>query len=78
MPVKNALDKINSLLAQAPHVQFAYLFGSCARGDTGPLSDIDIAVYLGGRVAPFDYRLRLIESLAQALGTEHFDLVTLE
>jgi len=27
-------------------VEFAYLFGSYATGDTGPLSDIDIAVYL--------------------------------
>lgn len=77
MSIENLPGRINSLLAQTPQVQFAYLFGSSARGDTGPLSDIDIAVFLSRRVATFDYRLRLIESLARALGTEHFDLVTL-
>ena len=68
---------INSLLAQNSQVKFAYLFGSSVRGETGPLSDIDIAVFLDGRVSPFDFRLRLAASLAQALGSERFDLVTL-
>ena len=27
-------------------VQFAYLFGSMASGRTGPMSDVDIAVFL--------------------------------
>ena len=48
-----------------------------ARDEAGPLSDIDIAVLLDGRVSPFDFRLRLAAELAQALGSEHFDLVTL-
>ena len=74
---ENAFAKIDSLLAQNQHVKVAYLFGSCARDDAGPLSDIDIAVLLDGRVSPFDFRLRLAAELAQALGSEHFDLVTL-
>ena len=77
MIVEDALTKISSLLAQNSDVKFAYLFGSCARGDVGPLSDVDIAVFLDGRVSPFDFRLRLAAELAQALGSEHFDLVTL-
>ncbi len=77
MIIEDALTKTNSLLAQNSHIQFAYLFGSCARGDVGPLSDIDIAVFLDGRVSPFDFRLRLAAKLAQTLGSEHFDLVTL-
>lgn len=77
MLVEIALAKINSLLAQNPHVKVAYLFGSCARGDAGPLSDIDIALLLDGRVSPFDFRLRLAALLAQELGSENFDLVTL-
>lgn len=77
MLVENAIATIKSLLAQNPHVKVAYLFGSCARGDVGPLSDVDIAVLLDGRVSPFDFRLRMSASLAQELGTEHFDLVTL-
>jgi len=74
---EKAFAKIDSLLAQNQHVKVAYLFGSCARDDAGPLSDIDIAVLLDGRVSPFDFRLRLAAELAQALGSEHFDLVTL-
>jgi predicted nucleotidyltransferase len=77
MLAEDAFSTINSLLAQNSHVKFAYLFGSSVRGETGPLSDIDIAVFLDGRVSPFDFRLRLSASLAQALGSEHFDLVTL-
>ena len=77
MIFEDALTIISSLLAQNSHVKFAYLFGSCARGDVGPLSDVDIAVFLDGRVSPFDFRLRLAAELAQALGSEHFDLVAL-
>ena len=77
MLAEDAFATINSLLAQNSHVKFAYLFGSSVRGETGPLSDIDIAVFLDSRVSPFDFRLRLSASLAQALGSEHFDLVTL-
>jgi predicted nucleotidyltransferase len=77
MLVEKAIATIKSLLAQNPYVKVAYLFGSCARGDAGPLSDIDIAVLLDGRVSPFDFRLRLSATLAQELGTENFDLVTL-
>ena len=77
MLAEGAFATINSLLAQNSQVKFAYLFGSSVRGETGPLSDIDIAVFLDSRVSPFDFRLRLSASLAQALGSEHFDLVTL-
>ena len=47
MIFEDALTIISSLLAQNSHVKFAYLFGSCARGDVGPLSDIDIASFWG-------------------------------
>lgn len=77
MPAGAVFATINSLLAQTSHVKFAYLFGSSVWGETGPLSDIDIAVFLDRRVSPFDFRLRLAALLAQALGSENFDLVTL-
>lgn len=77
MLAEDAFVTINSLLAQNSQVKFAYLFGSSIQGETGPLSDIDIAVFLDGRVSPFDFRLRLSALLAQALGSERFDLVTL-
>lgn len=71
------LARVREFLIRSPQVKFAYVFGSLVRGDVGPLSDIDIAVFLDRRVSIFNYRLRLMESLARELGTECFDLVTL-
>ena len=71
------MDTIKGVLARSAEVKFAYVFGSCARGDTGPLSDVDVAVFLDSRGEPFDFRLRLMETLSRALGTERFDLVIL-
>jgi hypothetical protein len=63
--------------AERPEVKFAYLFGSEASGATGPLSDLDLAVYLDGRMNSFVAGLRLSEALAKALKSEKFDLVVL-
>lgn len=71
------IEKIKTFLAADRRVKFAYLFGSAAKGMAGPLSDLDIAVYLDGRIDRFDYRLKLMESLARAIKTERFDLVVL-
>ena len=40
------LARIGATLAGRPEVLEAYLFGSTARGETRPHSDIDVAVYL--------------------------------
>ncbi|MFH0798594.1 MAG: nucleotidyltransferase domain-containing protein [Pseudomonadota bacterium] len=58
-------------------IVFAYIFGSAARGDAGPLSDLDFAVFMKGRRDPFAYRLKLMDTLARALGSDDFDLVVL-
>ncbi|MCK4509625.1 MAG: nucleotidyltransferase domain-containing protein, partial [Desulfuromonadales bacterium] len=63
--------------AEQPGVKFAYLFGSEASGATGPLSDLDLAVCLDGRLNLFKEHLRLSEALAKALKSEQFDLVVL-
>lgn len=76
-PGENFREVVTALLARVPQVQFAYLFGSRARGAAGPLSDVDVAVYLDRRLCCFDWRLRIMEQLAHVLQTEHFDLVTL-
>ena len=64
-------------LAGRPEVKFAYLFGSEASGATGPLSDLDLAVCLDGRMNSFVAGLSLSEALAKALKSEKFDLVVL-
>ena len=71
------IDRVRESLNRIAQVKFAYVFGSGVRGDMGPLSDIDIAVFLDRRISFLNYRLRLMESLARELGTECFDLVTL-
>ena len=71
------IEKIKNFLAADPRIKFAYLFGSTARGSAGPLSDLDIAVFLDCRFDLFSCRLKIMESLARAIKTERFDLVVL-
>ena len=40
------IDKIKNFISKQKYIQLSYLFGSSATGKTGPLSDIDIALYL--------------------------------
>jgi uncharacterized protein len=71
------VERIKHFLAEHKAIKFAYLFGSYARGDMGPLSDIDLAVYLDNRFDLFTCRLRLIEKLDGDLKGKPFDLVIL-
>lgn len=68
---------LKTFFAGEPAVIFAYLFGSAATGETGPLSDLDLAVYLDRRRDPFNCRLQLMEGVAKALGDDNFDLIVL-
>jgi predicted nucleotidyltransferase len=59
---------------------FAYLFGSQAKGDAGPLSDIDIAVYFDEGMRQderFDLRLEVWGELTDLFKTDDVDLVVL-
>jgi hypothetical protein len=61
-------------------VLLAYLFGSQATGQTGPLSDIDIAVYFDetlGNDERFDLRLVVLGELTDLFKTDEIDLVVL-
>lgn len=61
-------------------VVFAYLFGSQAKGEIGPLSDIDIAVYLDekiGRQEYFDIKLKLIGEFMDVFKRNDIDVVIL-
>jgi predicted nucleotidyltransferase len=61
-------------------VVFAYLFGSQAKGNIGPLSDIDIAVCFDDTVARderFDLRLEVLGKLTDLFKTDNIDLVVL-
>jgi len=58
----------------------AYLFGSHARGDAQPHSDIDVAVYLDTDRVPdpaFGYAAELCTDLMKALGHDGVDVAIL-
>jgi predicted nucleotidyltransferase len=71
------IDSVRGYFAADNMVKFAYLFGSIASGKAGPLSDLDLAIYLDRRLDSFKYRLQLMERLARLLKSEKFDLVVL-
>jgi uncharacterized protein len=68
---------IVQFLQKEKNVKFAYLFGSYATQRSGPLSDLDVAVYIDRRVNSWTYRLKLMEKLAKVLKTDKVDLVIL-
>lgn len=67
-------------MLQAIGVTTAYVFGSRAQGNSGPLSDYDIAVLLDEKINPrqyFDLKLRLAGEFSAFLKTDKIDLVIL-
>jgi len=48
------LKKIKEFLGQSGKIEKAWIYGSFARGDDGPLSDIDIAVKPDNDFSYFD------------------------
>jgi len=63
-----------------PEVKLVYLFGSMARGDQGPMSDYDFAVYLDEKDKKETTRVRfqLMDALSRTLGTNRIDVVMLD
>ena len=67
---------VNYLQSQTD-VIFAYLFGSLAKERHLPLSDVDIAVYLGEDVEIPGTKLEILGELIDVLQTDEIDLVVL-
>ena len=63
-----------------PEVKLVYLFGSTARGNRGPMSDYDFAVFLDEKDKREIARIRfqLMDELSRALGTDKVDIVMLD
>ena len=75
----NAVARLVDALAASETVA-AFVFGSYARGTAGPLSDLDVGVWLRpalGRDARLDLRLALASRAERAVGGE-VDLVVLQ
>ena len=74
------ITKLSEFFSEQEDVAFAYLFGSIARNEARPLSDIDIAVYLretNSDMDLFQERINLLHKLSVLLRTEKVDLILL-
>jgi len=70
------IPKVEAYFRENKTVIFAYLFGSIAKNKQGPLSDVDIAVYLtDGDLA--NKMLSIVDELSKILRTDEIDLVLL-
>jgi hypothetical protein len=75
--IQELLPQAENYLNSHPDVLFAYLFGSIAGGTEGPLSDIDIAVFLS-EIADFrKSKAEILSGLIDILRTDEIDLVIL-
>jgi hypothetical protein len=74
-----AIERAREVFARYPCAKLAYLFGSRATGNAGPLSDYDFAVYIDGLTERemFDCQLDILSDLNKTLGTDAVDLVNL-
>jgi uncharacterized protein len=72
------ISKLEEFFELQEDVELAYLFGSTAEDNRGPLSDIDVGVYLSGRLTKMERiekRLKLAAELAGLLKTDNIDLI---
>ncbi|MFQ6061249.1 MAG: nucleotidyltransferase domain-containing protein [Thermoplasmata archaeon] len=71
---------LKDFLKRKDYVEVAYLFGSEARGREGPLSDIDIAVFLKESLSPkerYKKKLHLISEISSILKRNDVNLVVI-
>jgi predicted nucleotidyltransferase len=71
----NRLESLRDYFARVEQVSLAYLFGSRAGGEVGPLSDYDFGVLAAGPSVELRYRLG--RDLGRLLDAERVDLVFL-
>jgi predicted nucleotidyltransferase len=76
VPVKLALEKLQDLLTEVygEQLRSIYLYGSHARGDFQPDSDVDVLIALGGEVRPGQEIDRIGDRVAD-IGLEHNVLI---
>ena len=69
---------IGDALADEPHVAFALVFGSCARGTAHAGSDVDVALGFGRGRQPGAYEIGAIVSRLEKAAGRSVDVVVLE
>jgi predicted nucleotidyltransferase len=73
------LKNIQDIFSKYSEIKLVYLFGSQARGDVGPISDYDFAIYFDTKDKKkiFDIKIELINKLTQVLKTNKVDVIAL-
>ena len=74
------VDRLGRFLEGRPEIVDGYLFGSQARGDAQPHSDVDVAVYVDAArlpPAPYGYAAELTTELIALLHDNRVDVVVL-
>jgi hypothetical protein len=81
LSIEELRARLGPIVASEPAVAAAYVFGSVARGEAGPESDLDVAI-LYRRGEPQEVHARvaaeLAASMARAAGIEAVDIIDLE
>ena len=81
MDIEKIRQKVSPYFSTRSEVQTAYLFGSYAKGEEGPLSDTDLAILLEEKKAlpdlPYGYKAHVVADLTRILQTDRIDLVIL-
>ncbi len=71
------INKLQKVFEDFGTIEFAYHFGRSVKGDPGPLSDIDMAVYFEEGCDLSKLKLDLLGKINDFLGTDEVDLVVL-
>jgi predicted nucleotidyltransferase len=76
---ENNYENLKFFLKDYPQIKLAYLFGSKASGEEGPLSDYDFAFYLDEKDEKkmFGLKFALMDELGRFLKSDKVDVVIL-
>jgi uncharacterized protein len=77
MEKSEIIERSRAVIAQSSNVSLGYLFGSQVEENTGPMSDIDLAILFDDQEDTLGARSRLAHELGKALGTNRIDVVSL-
>ncbi len=72
-----ARDAISEAVRGETAVVAAYLFGSVARGDAGPMSDVDVGLLLADAADAQEVSDRVADRLCRRLGLDAVDVIPL-
>ncbi len=75
--IESTLKNHQKSLIEEYGIKLIYVFGSYAKGESGPQSDLDIGVYLGRKENGF-LKLALLDRLVDIFHREDIDLVILD